>query len=102
MDYRILPILKRLPLSDILIFAIVLLITVFGDLIVAVGIGVIIASLIQIKNFRLKYSHKFIHVSESGLNSKSKKTETFSKIPVYVLEPNGTLFWIDSIPTKFI
>ena len=65
MDYRILPILKRLPLYDILIFAIVLLITVFGDLIVAVGIGVIIASLIQIKNFRLKYSHKFIHVSES-------------------------------------
>ena len=93
MDYRILPILKRLPLSDILIFAIVLLITVFGDLIVAVGIGVIIASLIQIKNFRLKYSHKFIHISESGLSSKSKKTEIFSKMPVYVLEPNGTLFF---------
>ena len=93
MDYRIIPILKRLPLYDILIFAIVLLITVFGDLIVAVGIGVIIASLIQIKNFRLKYYHKFIHLSESSLNFKSKKTETFSKIPVYVLEPNGTLFF---------
>ena len=93
MDYRILPILKRLPLSDILIFAIVLLITVFGDLIVAVGIGVIIASLIQIKNFRLKYYHKFIHISESSLNSKFKKTETFSKIPVYVLEPHGALFF---------
>ena len=93
MDYRILPILKRLPLSDILIFAIVLLITVFGDLIVAVGIGVIISSLIQIKNFRLKYYHKFIHISESSLNSKFKKTETFSKIPVYVLEPHGALFF---------
>ena len=41
MDYRILPILNRLSLSDILIFTLVLFITVFGNLIVAVGVGVI-------------------------------------------------------------
>ena len=43
MDYRIIPVLKKLPISDLLVFMIVLLVTVFEDLMVAIAIGTIFA-----------------------------------------------------------
>ena len=67
MDYRILPIIKKLPNTDLIVFIIVLFVTVYEDLMVAVAIGVIFAvlkSLKQIKsivksNFNIKsYPYK--------------------------------------------
>ena len=43
MDYRILPVLKKLPVGDLLIFLIVLFVTVYENLMVAIAIGVAFA-----------------------------------------------------------
>ena len=39
MDYRILPVLRKLPIADLSIFTIVLVVTVFEDLMIAIAIG---------------------------------------------------------------
>jgi SulP family sulfate permease len=43
LDYRVLPVLRRLPLSDMLCFWAVLGLTLWADLLVAVGVGLAIA-----------------------------------------------------------
>ena len=42
MDYRILPILKKLPILDLIIFTIVLFITVYQGIMIAVAIGILV------------------------------------------------------------
>ena len=74
LDYRILPILRKLPISDLFIFLVVLFITVFYDLILAVGVGVSIA-IIQSSDSIRKYiksthKHQFASIKELKLNSK--------------------------------
>ena len=52
LDYRILPILKKLPILDLFIFGIVLFITIKYNLMVAVFIGVMIALIGSIKDLK--------------------------------------------------
>ena len=93
LDYRILPILKRLPLADLLVFVVVLFITVFQDLMVAVAIGVIFASINSFKEFQIifksTYQHVIIPFSES-IFSLGEKAEN---LLVSVLQPKGPLFF---------
>ena len=53
LDYRILPILKKLPIIDLLVFIIVLFVTIYEDLLIAIAIGVILDR----KSTRLNSSH---------------------------------------------
>ncbi|MFA7091588.1 MAG: SulP family inorganic anion transporter [Arcobacteraceae bacterium] len=48
LDYRFLQIMNKVPRKDLLIMSVVLLLTVFVDLIMAVGVGITIASIIAI------------------------------------------------------
>jgi len=92
LDYRILPILKKLHLSDLLVFIIVLLFTILfpSKLTIAVGIGIAVAFLINIKNVKLtlksKSNHEVIPFSKSNFND-------IKELPVSVLKPKGPLFF---------
>jgi len=97
MDYRILPIIKKLPTTDLIVFIIVLFVTVYEDLMVAVAIGVIFAVLKsrnEIKSMiKSKFIHKVISLSDSQYNPKETNNEILNKLPVLVLQPNGPLFF---------
>ena len=97
MDYRILPIIKKLPTTDLIVFIIVLFITVYEDLMVAVAIGVIFAVLKsrnEIKSMiKSNFTHKIISLSDSQYSPKEMNNEMLNKLPVLVLQPNGPLFF---------
>jgi len=92
LDYRILPIMRKLPISDLFIFITVLFITIFYDLILAVGVGVLIAivqSADSIKRYiKSKHKHQFISIEEYKLNLKKYKNES---INIFRLE--GPIFF---------
>tara|TARA_B100000427_G_scaffold142891_1_gene118993 strand:+ start:2226 stop:3932 length:1707 start_codon:yes stop_codon:yes gene_type:complete len=92
LDYRIIPVLRKLSITDLLIFAIVLFVTVFWELMIAVGIGIAFAVLRYIKEVRLtlksKYIHKIIPVTKSDFFKKEHKNLSIS-----VLCLNGPLFF---------
>ena len=77
LDYRVLPVLKRLPLTDLFIFCIVFFTTIFANLITAVGIGVLFAILRYFKEvmytFKSSFKHKIISFSDSDLMILNKK-----------------------------
>ena len=73
MDYRMLPVVRKLPLSDIFIFITVLYITVFSDLMLAVLVGTLIALLIKLRYFKTKYEHSSISISENNFKQKYNK-----------------------------
>lgn len=54
LDYKFLSILKNIPKNDILIMVTVFLLTIFIDLIMAVGVGITIASILAIYNISQK------------------------------------------------
>ena len=97
MDYRIIPVLKKLPISDLLVFMIVLLVTVFEDLIVAIAIGTIFAL------FSSRYELRSIFNFNSsdlvgGLNGtefapKNLDLNQLDKLPVKILRPQESLFF---------
>ena len=97
MDYRILPIIKKLPNTDLIVFIIVLFVTVYEDLMVAVAIGVIFAvlkSLNQIKSIvKSKFKHKIISLQDSKYSPKKMNDERLNKLPVLILQPHGPLFF---------
>jgi len=97
LDYRILPILKKLPITDLLVFVIVLFITVYEDLMIAMAIGVIFASFRSIKEIGVTlsstYQHKIVHFSKSDFGLKLKNKKELNKLPINVLEPHGPLFF---------
>lgn len=97
MDYRIIPVLKKLPISDLLVFIIVLLVTVFEDLMVAIAIGTIFAL------FSSRYELRSIFNFNSsdlvgGLNGtefapKNLDLNQLDKLPVKILRPQESLFF---------
>jgi SulP family sulfate permease len=65
LDYRIIPVLRKLPITDLLIFITVLFITVYEDLMIAIIIGIIFALIRSLKEIKLTYHHKTIPLSKS-------------------------------------
>ena len=97
MDYRILPILKKLPITDLLIFSIVLFVTVYEDLMVAVGIGVTFAIIVSLKEIlfiiRTNSKHEIISLNNSSLIDNNQKGNMLKDLPISVLKPIGPLFF---------
>jgi len=102
LDYRILPVLRKLPITDLLIFIIVLFVTVYEDLMVAVAIGVIFAFFRSIKEVRLTlnstYKHKIVPFSKSDFIPKEQNKKVLDKLPISVLQPWGPLFFASIEP----
>ena len=93
MDYRIIPVLRKIPTSDLLIFIIVLFITVYEDLMIAVVIGFVFAILISIKHLSFNYHHKIFPFAKSNFTSTIDDKERLSELPISVLQPKGPLFF---------
>jgi SulP family sulfate permease len=97
MDYRILPFLKKLPLTDLFVFGIVLFVTVFEDLMVAITIGIVFAIISRRNEIRHNAKTKSRN-SVSGLAGTEFEPKDFDshmldELPVRVLKPIGPLFF---------
>ena len=97
MDYRILPVLKKIPVIDFVVFVVVLFVTVYEDLMIAIAIGIVIAllgNLNQIKHeFKWSKKHEFSPISKSKIFQENKGPSSVSKLPINVLKPHGSIFF---------
>ena len=97
LDYRILPVIRKIPLRDLLTFIIVLCITVYQDIMIAIVIGLIFAFIFSIKEIvltiRSNYNHKIISASELNLNPDEKIYKELISLPFIILRPQGPLFF---------
>jgi len=96
LDYRILPVLKKIPRSDLLIFIIVLSVTVYADLMIAIAIGIFFALVQSFKEVKSSlngnFQHRIIRFSKSEfVDGKENSTDLDSK--VCILQPQGPLFF---------
>jgi len=95
LDYRILPVLRKIPISDLLIFIVVLFVTVYQNLMVAVAVGVIIAILKSLNELISKsnYKYKMVSILDSDFVLNQKQKEKLDALSVKVLKLNGPLFF---------
>lgn len=97
MDYRILPILKKIPKLDMAIFFIVLFITVFEDLMVAISVGGILAVIGSFNHIRgaisKHNSYKIIPFKKSDIQIDQTISEILNSSSTYVIQPIGTIFF---------
>ena len=97
LDYRIIPVLRKIPRTDLFVFIIVLFFTIYKDLMIAVAIGVIFVIFRFIKEIKLilesNFQHKIIPISESKFILKEQSKEKFINLPISVLQPEGPLFF---------
>ena len=98
LDYRILPILKKIPIMDLFIFLIVLFVTVYEDLMIAVAIGVVFAFLGSFKQFREIFNLKDQYTTTQFSNSdflikENSRKEELENLPIIVLKLKGPLFF---------
>ena len=96
LDYRIIPLINKLPLKDLIIFWTVLFVTVYEDLMIAIAIGIIFAVLSSLKDlksiFKERGNYQFLNIRnfdyEEGLELKSANDSMIN-----VLSPSGPLFF---------
>ena len=97
MDYRILPVLRKLPKTDLSIFTIVLIITVFEDLMIAIAIGVVFAVISSRNEIKLIFqsnSKKMIsNLTEAKFALEGHDKKKLDELPVKILKPDGPLFF---------
>jgi len=93
-DYRFVKIIKKAPKHDLAIMFTVLFLTVFVDLIVAVGVGVVLASgLLTVRLTRqVQSSVKDLKVSFNGIDKHDQQDEDKSFL-VRVVEIDGPFFF---------
>ena len=96
LDYRIIPIINKLQIKDLIIFSTVLFVTVYEDLMVAIAIGVIfaiISSLKDLKNIlREKEDYQFLNITNSEYKD-DLNHEYVNDSEINVLLPRGPLFF---------
>ena len=97
MDYRILPVIRKIPKTDLLIFCVVLFITVYEDLMVAIAIGICIAIIANFKQFKSSLSLSNQYSSKTFAHSNfSKKDNKFANINedlVQIFDIRGPVFF---------
>ena len=96
LDYRIIPVINKLPIKDLIIFCMVLFITVYEDLMVAIAIGVIFAVLSSVKDlkdiFKEKNIYDFVDFSDSDY-AKYLDANEDNHSNIKILNPKGSLFF---------
>ena len=97
MDYRIIPVLKKIPMLDLIVFLVVLFVTVYEDLMIAIAIGIVIAligNLKQLKEaFKSSRKHELSPISKSKIFQLNKDFTSLSKLSINVLKPHGSVFF---------
>ena len=97
LDYRILPVLKKIPILDLIVFIVVLFVTVYEDLMIAIGIGIAISMIGHAKHFKSVFKSKLIHeivpISETEFYSSDQDLENLGGLKISVLIPKGPIFF---------
>tara|TARA_Y100000590_G_scaffold468283_1_gene650500 strand:- start:1328 stop:3037 length:1710 start_codon:yes stop_codon:yes gene_type:complete len=95
LDYRIIPVLRKIPITDLIVFLVVLFVTIYEDLMIAVLIGILFSVIRSIKeiHYTIKSTnqHTIIPLSKSDFNPKGINIK--SRLPVIVLQLQGPLFF---------
>ena len=94
LDYRILPILRKIPIADLFIFSTVICLTIFTDIMLAVAVGVTCAFILYFKSLRLKYNHRNVPFSKSNFIIKSNDKFQLDELPIHILKPNEFIFFV--------
>ncbi len=98
-DYKGLKHLKEVPRTDAVIMIIVLLLTIFVDLLQAVGIGMVLASILFMKHMGDIGEHKSVSKTlkefHEAFPPSSEERESYSAIEdqVYIQHFNGPIFF---------
>ena len=97
LDYRIIPVLRKIPKSDLFIFIIVLFVTVYKNLMFAVAIGVAISMIKSLPDLisilKSKFNHKAISLVDMDFNLDKKQVEKLSSVKISFLQLHGPLFF---------
>ena len=96
LDYRIIPLINKLPIKDLIIFCMVLFITVYEDLMVAITIGIIFAVFSSIKDLKNIFKEKniFALVDFSDSNyAKGLDSNEINRSNIKILKLEGALFF---------
>ncbi len=94
LDYRVLPVLRRLPLTDLICFFAVLALTLWTDLLVAVGVGLAIAFFRFVQEMGELYGPEVVSLAEAPLPWPGEKDlpEEFKR-HVLILHQEGPMFF---------
>jgi len=93
-DYRFLKILKKAPKHDIIVMFAVLTLTVFIDLIVAVGVGIVLASMLLTYRIATQTSMQIHEIPvDIDDNELSREIQESTKYSIRVVDINGPFFF---------
>jgi ABC-type transporter Mla MlaB component len=92
LDFRVFPILHRIPTPAKITFWTVFLLTVWEDLLVAVGVGLAIAFFLFVRDMSEMWKPKVVGLEESK-KSGSERVPIHLRKLIAVLEPNGPMFF---------
>jgi SulP family sulfate permease len=92
-DTKLLKVLKHAPKDDLYVLTLVFMLTLFYNLIIAVGAGITFASLLYAK--RIADNTKVVHRDESGkrVNVKERKLEKLSRHKIRIVHVDGAIFF---------
>jgi SulP family sulfate permease len=83
-DYRVLPITHKLPLSDLIVFITVFFVTVFEDLLIAMGIGMALACFRFVQEITKVYKYELDkNVSEKNIQETNGVVNFSPKGPLF-------------------
>lgn len=89
LDYRIIPVLHRLPLTDMIVFWVVLTVTVVEDLLIAMIVGVVLAFFRFVQQMSKVYKHEVVYLEKMHKDLIADEIKKHIK----VLRPQGPLFF---------
>lgn len=90
-DYKFIKLLKAAPRNDLLVMLLVFLITIFDNLIVAVGIGVVLSSILFAANVAKQTDIKLVGLSD--IDTGENFVDEDYKNRTMVMHIDGTLFF---------
>ncbi len=97
LDHRVIPVIRKMPQVDLLIFIVVLFITVYKDLMIAVIVGLGIACFLSVKKLlesnKIENKHQVLSFAQSPFISENLKIDEIVNYPIKVLQPKGPLFF---------
>ena len=93
LDYRVLPVLGRLPLTDKLCFWVVLALTLWTDLLVAVGAGLAIAFFRFVKEMSDAYAPETVSMRDLSIESDAPHLPETVRERVLTMGLEGPLFF---------
>ena len=93
LDYRIFPVLGKIPVIDKIIFWSVLIVTVIADLLIAMGVGIALAFIRFVQEVSKAYKPQLSYVDEISHEIKPMEETYLSDMYVNVLRPKGPLFF---------